>query len=234
MITRAPQTDASANDGRVLPADLSQIRVLVVDDHPAVRLGLRRLLEAEPDFVLVDVVETAEAGLSVAERERIDVAVVDYHLGARDGLWVSRKLKRLSHPARVVIYSAYADGPLAVACVVAEADALVSKGGVGSELCHAIRSVARGLRLLPKVPPPLAAMLRDALDHPDQAIFGMLLAGIEPAEIAGTLGISRADLESRQWALQRKIAALPKFTSKNHGPRARIDSKRLIARRNLA
>jgi DNA-binding NarL/FixJ family response regulator len=232
MIIHHPQTDP--DDSRDLSADLSRIRVLVVDDHPAVRLGLRKLLEVEPDFALVGVVETAEAGISLAERERIDVAVVDYHLGSRDGLWVSRMLKRLPDPARVVIYSAYADGPLAVACVVAEADALVGKGGVGAELCEAIRSVARGRRLLPMVPHPLAAMMRDALDHPDQAILGMLLAGIDPAEIASTLDISRADLESRQWALLRKIEALPQEGSAPHGQRVRIDSTRLIARRNVA
>lgn len=232
MIT--PSTPTNPSDSRDSPTDLSRIRVLVVDDHPAVRLGVRKLLEVEPDLVLVGVVETGEAALSIAERDRVDVAVVDYHLGSRDGLWVSRKLKRLPEPARVVIYSAYADGPLAVCCVVAEADALLSKGGVGAELSHAIRSVARGQRLLPIVPQPLAAMMRDALDHVDQAIFGMLLAGIAPAEIARTLNILQADLEVRQWSLLRKIEALPCVRGESHGPRVRIDSRRLIARRNVA
>jgi DNA-binding NarL/FixJ family response regulator len=187
----------------------AEIRVLVVDDHPAVALGLRKLLEDQPDFVLAGVTGTAEAAISIAEREPIDVVVADYHLGSRNGLWLSRKLKRLPDSPRVLIYSAFADGLLAAACVAAEADALVSKRRVGAELCAAIRDVARGRRLLPSVPQPLAAMMRDRLEPAEQAIFGMLLAGIAPAEVAQTLGVSRSELESQLWLLLRKIEGLP-------------------------
>ena len=78
----------------------SPLRVLVVDDHPAVRMGLRELLDDEPDFVVVAAVDSAEAAMALAEREPIDVAVVDYQLGGRNGLWLSRKLKRLPKPPR--------------------------------------------------------------------------------------------------------------------------------------
>jgi CheY-like chemotaxis protein len=104
-----------------------QIRLLVVDDHTAVRRGLRELLEDQQDFRVIDAVPSAEEAMSVAERAELDVAVVDYQLGGRNGLWVSRKLKHLPRPLRVVIYSAYCDGVLAAAAVVAEADGLVSK-----------------------------------------------------------------------------------------------------------
>ena len=119
----------------------SPLRVLVVDDHPAVRMGLRELFEDQPDFVVVAAVDSADAAMALAEREPIDVAVVDYQLGSRNGLWLSRKLKRLPQPPRVVIYSAYCDGPLAATSVVAEADGLVSKGGVGA---RPVRGRARG------------------------------------------------------------------------------------------
>jgi DNA-binding NarL/FixJ family response regulator len=184
-------------------------RLLVVDDHPAVRAGLRELLVREDDFELLAVVETAEAAMQVAESEPVDVAIVDYQLGSRDGLWLSRKLKRLPEPPAVVIYSAYADGVLAAAAVVAQADALVSKGTLGRELCDVIRAVAAGGRQLPVLPSQLAGTLRECLDHQEQAIFGLLLAGIEPVEIAATLGLSQADLESRLWVMLRQLEAIP-------------------------
>jgi DNA-binding NarL/FixJ family response regulator len=184
------------------------LRVLVVDDHPAVRMGLRELFEDQPDFLVVDAVESADAAMALAEREPIDVAVVDYQLGSRNGLWLSRKLKRLPRPPRVVIYSAYCDGPLAATSVVAEADGLVSKGGIGADLCEAVRAVAHGQVRLPTVPPALATALRRRLDAEEQAIFGMLLAGIPAAEIAIMLGISSAGLESRLWTMLRKLEAL--------------------------
>jgi DNA-binding NarL/FixJ family response regulator len=187
-------------------------RVLVVDDHPAVRAGVKELLAGQSDLELVAVVETAEAAMQVAERDAIDVAIVDYQLGGRSGLWLSRKLKRLPQPPAVVIYSAYADGVLGAAAVVAEADAILSKGRLGSELCGVIRGVLAGRRHLPPLPARLAQSLRRRLGHQEQAIFGLLLAGIEPAEVATTLGLSLADFESRLGVMLRSLEAGPAAT----------------------
>jgi DNA-binding NarL/FixJ family response regulator len=184
-------------------------RLLVVDDHPAVRVGLRKLLTEEDDFEVVAAVATAEAGMLIAENERIDVAVVDYQLPGRSGLWLTRKLKRLPEPPVVLMYSAYADGVLVAAAVVAQADAIVSKGKLGSELCEAIRGAASGRMHMPPLSPRLAESLRRRLDHQEQAIFGMLLAGIKPTEVAATLGLSAARLESRLWEMLRRLEALP-------------------------
>jgi DNA-binding NarL/FixJ family response regulator len=93
--------------------------------------------------------------------------------------------------------------------VVAEADAIVSKGKIGAELCRAIRNVASGHRDLPPLPPRLADSLRRRLDHEEQAIFGMLLAGMEPSEAAATLGLSAPVLEARLWELLRRLEGLP-------------------------
>jgi DNA-binding NarL/FixJ family response regulator len=188
---------------------LARTRLLVVDDHPAVRAGLRELLADETDFEVVAATATAEAGIDIAAREPIDVAVVDYQLSGRNGLWLSRKLKRLREPPAVLIYSAYTDGVLAAAAVVAQADAIVSKANLGADLCLAIRRVALGERQLPPLPPRLAEHLRRRLDPQDQAIFGMLLAGIDPAEIADTLWLSSVDLESRLGEMLRRMEAGP-------------------------
>jgi DNA-binding NarL/FixJ family response regulator len=202
---------APPNAERIPPHSdqLAPTRLLVVDDHPAVRAGLRRLLADEDDFHVVAAVATAEAGVDIAKREPIDVAVVDYQLGGRNGLWLSRKLKRLDDPPAVLIYSAYTDGVLAAAAVVAEADAIVSKGRIGSDLCHEIRSAAAGSRHLPAIPPRLGESLRRRLDHEEQAIFGLLLAGFDTTEVAGTLGLSPAGMESRLWELLRRLEGLP-------------------------
>ena len=182
-----------------------ELRVVVVDDHAAVRAGVLQLLQEQPDLCVVDAVGSAEAAMSLVEHESIDVAVVDYQLGLRSGLWLSRMLKRLDPSPRVVIYSAYCDGPLAAACVVGEADALVSKGSSGNELCDAVRAVADGATWLPPVPPRLAEGMRRRLEPKDQAIFGMLLAGIEKAEVAAAVPISPAGLDARLWAMLQQF-----------------------------
>jgi DNA-binding NarL/FixJ family response regulator len=179
--------------------------VLIVDDHAAVRAGLRELLDDDPDLEVVAAVDGAEPAMKVAEREPIDVAVVDYQLGSRNGLWLSRKLKRLPSPPAVLIYSAYADSVLAAAAVVAQADALVSKGGLGSELRDEIRRVARGGSGLRPMPEWLGDAIRARYGAEEQAIFGMLLAGIATGEIARTLELSEAGLESRLGSMLRKL-----------------------------
>ena len=199
----------TAEPARLRNEPLALTRLLVVDDHPAVRAGLDKLLADEPDFDVVAAVTSAEAGLEVARTELIDVAVVDYQLGGRNGLWLSRKLKRLADPPAVLIYSAYTDGVLAAAAVVAEADAIVSKGRLGADLCQVVRRAAAGERHLPAIPPRLAESLRRRLDGQDQAIFGMLLAGFDPSEVAATLGLSSAVMESRLWELLRRLEGLP-------------------------
>jgi DNA-binding NarL/FixJ family response regulator len=92
---------------------------------------------------------------------------------------------------------------------VAEADAIVSKSRLGADLIAAVRAVASGHRRLPILPPRLAETLRRRLDPQEQAIFGLLLAGIEPPEIAATLNLSVAGLESRLWDMLRRLEAAP-------------------------
>jgi len=232
MLAITPDAGPSATgDKRLSDSRPRTIRLLVVDDHPAVRLGLVQLLEDQPGFVVAAVTTTAEAAVAQAEHEEVDVAVVDYHLGGRDGLWASRRLKQLARPPRVVIFSAFANDHLAASCAVAGVDALLNKGSLGSELCDAIRSVSRARRLLPRVPQPMADMLRQRLDDAEQVTFGMLLAGISRLDICKALGISECELASREAAMLRKLEVLPGEMADPDRGRKRIDLERLIPQR---
>lgn len=204
MITELPTFDATEIAVCRTP-EAHRIRCLVVDDHPAIRLGLRELLAAEPDIDVLDAVPSAEAAVDFARRSIIDVAVVDYQLDGRSGLWCSRKLKRLADPPAVLVYSAFSDYVLAAACVVAEVDGIVSKSALGSELCDRIREAASGVSRLPMPPPSLADSLRWRLDSSEQAIFGMMQAGIAPEVVGRTLGMDHGELEGRLWTMLRKL-----------------------------
>jgi hypothetical protein len=113
---------------------------------------------------------------------------------------------------------------------VAEADAVLNKGVLGSELCDAIRTVMRGRRLLPRVSPPLADALRRRLADDEQMLFGMLLAGIPKAEICQILGTSTRELACREDAMLSELEALPGEPSAL-GPPHRVDLDRLIPQR---
>ena len=93
-------------------------QVLLVDDHPGVRYGGRRLIDEQPDLVTV-----AEAGSAFEATSGlgrwVEVAVIDHHLGDSDGLSLALEIKRRPSAAAVLIYSAFAEITLAIAAIVA-------------------------------------------------------------------------------------------------------------------
>lgn len=182
--------------------------MLVVDDHAAVRIGLGGLLEDRSDMEVVATAASAREALADARRVAPDVAVVDFQLGDEDGLTLCRAVKRLPRPPRVLVYSAYADGSLIAAAVVAGADAVVSKGALGEEVVRTIRVLAHGRRAIPPIPHAVQRSLRARLEPTDQSILGMLLQGMTPAEIATVLRISPSRLESRRAAIIRAVMAV--------------------------
>jgi DNA-binding NarL/FixJ family response regulator len=184
-------------------------RVLVVDDHSAVRSGVAALLEGEPGLEPVGTACGAEEALALARQHRPDVAIVDFQLGDRDGLSLCRQLKELPNPASVVVYSAYADGPMALAGVIAGADGVVHKAALASELCDAVRRVAAGGRAIPPAAPAARAVVAARLDPEDLPILAMLLDGTEPDEIARVLGMRPKWLKARRWAMLERLRRMP-------------------------
>jgi len=206
-------------------AAATPIRVLAVDDHPAVRSSLRRLLDQERDLEVVGVVAEPREALAVAVAEDVTVAVVDYHLGrSRNGLWLSRKLKRLPSPPRVLIYSAYCDSLLAAASVVAEADGIISKAALGAQLCNAIRGVVARRLALPVPPRVLEQTIRDRLDGDEQIAFGMLLGGVPREDLPCMLGESPAHIER---LLSEMLRSLETVTSAHAPPAPSLSTARL-------
>jgi DNA-binding NarL/FixJ family response regulator len=194
-------------DAPVTPqgSERRRTRALLVDDHPAVRLGARALIDAQPDMRVV--AQAASAGDALGQLAGpIDVAIVDYHLGdGEDGLWLTTQLKRSENPPRVLVYSAFADGALAVMALIAGADGLLGKHELPDELCCAIRRLARGQHNLPAVSPSIAHAMRSRLEPRDQALFGMLLHAITPDAIAERLGITHEELHARRSLILRSF-----------------------------
>jgi DNA-binding NarL/FixJ family response regulator len=173
------------------------IRVAVVDDHPAIRLGLHSALESEPGLEPVGSAATAGEADALLYRTRPDVVLVDYHLPGTDGLTLCRRIKHQPPSPGVVLYSAFADHLLTVPAIVAGVDAIVHKGGQTRELFEAIRRAARGQTTLPDISQPLLEAAGQALDPDDLPLLGMLLHGTTATEAAATLRIDRADLDRR-------------------------------------
>jgi DNA-binding NarL/FixJ family response regulator len=181
------------------------IRVAVVDDHHAVRLGLRTALLAEPGLEPVGGAATAAEAAPLLYRVAPDVVVLDYGLPGVDGLTLCRRIKSAPPAPGVVLFSAFADPSLTVPAIVAGVDAIIHKAGRTRDLFDAIRRAARGEPTLPEVSPALLEAAGQELDHHDLPILGMLIGRTPPAEIAATLRLSRADLDDRVTAMLARL-----------------------------
>ena len=195
------------------PADTRTLRVLVVDDHAAVRAGVQAVLAREPDLQPIGGASSADQALDKTRARRPDVVVVDHRLEAGDGLTLTRQLKALPEPPSVLLYSAHADAALTVAAVVAGADGLMGKGSDADELCDAIRSVASGHDVRPRILPATLRSTAERLDPADVPILGMLVHRTPPGDIARVLDMTERRLDARRWAMLRRLTGRDRRTS---------------------
>jgi two-component system response regulator DevR len=181
------------------------ITVGIIDDHQAVRLGLRTALLSEPGLEPVGSAADAGAAAVLMYRTRPDVVLLDYRLPDTDGLTLCRRLKSDVPAPAVVLYSAFADPSMTVPAIVAGADAIVHKGGQTRELFDAIRQTARGDKALPPVSEPLLEAAAQALDPEDLPLLGMLVNRTSAADIAATMHLERAELDRRVAGMLRRL-----------------------------
>jgi DNA-binding NarL/FixJ family response regulator len=182
--------------------------VLLVENSSRQRSRVSRLLETKPGFRLAAVTESGREALDIAKREQLAVAVVAHRPPSHSAFAVCAELKRLATPPAVVICSARPDGVQAACCVVAGADALISRYDCDAQFSGVLDRVARGVRFLPTVPQRVGAMLHDGCEPAEHAMFSMLLAGAPAADVARGLRMSDAEVESCRSTLLRKLESL--------------------------
>jgi DNA-binding NarL/FixJ family response regulator len=135
------------------------IRVVVIDDHPALRAGLHTVLDAEPGIVFAGESDGSEESVwPLLNRTQPDLVLLDYHLPHGDGLQLCYRIKHQIPAPKVIVFSAYAGPSLTLPAELARADGLLDKGVPARDLFEAIRLVNRGERLIDPpsraVPPP--------------------------------------------------------------------------------
>jgi DNA-binding NarL/FixJ family response regulator len=191
----------SRPEAAIVRPDRAPVRVVVIDDHEAVRTGLERGLERAPGVDLVAAMADDRQLLELARDQRMDVVILDYDLERGDGLTACLRIKQLLAPPAVAIYSGYAGPSLAVAASVAQADALISKAQPVEELLAVIRQLFEGERLLPNPARDLREAAGARLRQEDLAVMAMLLDGVRLVHIAEALGID----ERAATALARRV-----------------------------
>ncbi|MBI5946255.1 MAG: response regulator transcription factor [Chloroflexi bacterium] len=127
---------------------MKKIRVLLVDDHDIVRLGLMTLLNDQPDMEVVGEASASMPAIQASERFQPDVVLMDIRLPGEGGIEATRQItSRFAH-IKVVMLTSFADDDLVIRAINAGATGYVLKQVGNEELIRAIRATARGESLL--------------------------------------------------------------------------------------
>jgi len=187
------------------PTLQAMLRIALLDDHPAVLAGLRRLIDSEPDLTVAAAASTAHELARELDGVRPDVLVLDHDLARDDGLAHCRRIKSRPQPPAVIIYSAYAGPALTVAARAAQADGVVDKAEPVRTLLTALRRVALGECALSPVPCDVFEAAVARLDDEDLPVFAMLLEREPLDSIARALRSSETEVS---WRAQRIVGRL--------------------------
>jgi len=156
---------------------MSRTRVLLVDDHEVVRLGLMTLINDQADMEVVGEAGTASEALLAVERLRPDVVLMDIRLPGEGGLEATERITHAFPESKVVILTSFADDGLVVRAIQAGAAGYVLKQVGNEELLRAIQAAARGQAVLdPMTTQRLLARVRETERRAEQDAFRELSA----------------------------------------------------------
>jgi DNA-binding NarL/FixJ family response regulator len=150
-------------------------RILLVDDHEVVRLGLKALIERQPDMEVVAEADSTARAVALAVAHQPDVVVMDIRLGNGSGIDACREIMARLPATKVIMLTSYAEDDVLFAAIEAGAAGYVLKQAGGQDVVRALQAVAEGQSLLdPALTARVFARVRRAAHDQESAAFAML------------------------------------------------------------
>jgi two-component system, NarL family, response regulator len=171
--------------------------VLVVDDHPIMRLGVAAIINAQQDMKVCAHVGTGEEAVEMFKKQRPDITLMDLRLPRMSGLEALRVIRRIDPHARSIVLTTYEGDEDIHQAIAAGALGYIIKGMSHETLVDALRKVRSGMRFLP---PPIVRSLADRTPNSDlspreREVLSLMVQGNANKEIAGALGITEATVK---------------------------------------
>lgn len=182
-----------------IPLGAVLIRVLIADDHPLLRRGLKQILQEEPDFSPPGEAENSDQTLGLIREKPWDIIVLDIAMPGRSGLETLSEIKKLRQGLPVLILSMHSEEQFALRAIKAGASGYISKSDAPAELVRAIRRILAGKKY---VSAALAEMLANAVgsgeERPPHELLSdreyhvvcRIASGKSVSEIAGETSLS--------------------------------------------
>ena len=191
------------------------IKVLIVDDHALVRMGIRRLLEDLPDMQVVADAESGEAALQLVKLHRPDVVLLDMKMPGIDGWEVTRRLKKSNPNIKVIAVTAMRSEPLPGLILQLGAMGYLTKESGAEEMAAAIRKVYNGERYLSAEVAQKMAINSlqapqespfDLLSEREMQVMLMITRGMTVQEISDRLFLSSKTVNGYRYRMFEKFA----------------------------
>jgi two-component system, NarL family, invasion response regulator UvrY len=188
------------------------ISILLVDDHPVVRQGYRRVLENQSDFRVVAEADNAANAYIAFKQHSPDIVVLDISMPGASGLEAIRNIRLRNGRARILVFSMHTEAVLVKAAFDAGASGYVTKSNEPAALIRAIRAVARGERAMSDdVAHILAAesltpsrSTLDQLGEREIEILRQFAAGATKEQIAANLNLSVKTVQNYHYLIKAK------------------------------
>lgn len=185
------------------------IRILIVDDHPALRLGLRALFDNEPDMKVVDDTGDGAEALPLFIKHRPDIVLMDLRLPGMSGVEAILAIRHQIPEARIIVNTTYDADEDIHRAIQSGAKSYLLKDMPKEEILGVVRSVHAGHEVLPS---QVEARLRERMARPEltkreMSVMELLAKGTSNKEIADFLGISEPAVKFRIQRIFTKLGA---------------------------
>ena len=180
---------------------MGSIRLIIVDDHPVVRDGLRGMLTAEADFQVIGEAANGTEAVALAARSQPDVVLMDLRMPEMDGVAATEQIKAQHPDMHILVLTTYDTDADILRAIEAGATGYLLKDAPREELFRAVRATARGESVLaPAVAARLMGQMRRPAEEPLTAreieVLGLVAKGASNKELARQLHISEATVKS--------------------------------------
>lgn len=208
------------------------LRILIVDDHPLVRLGLKGLLARRQGWKVVAEARTVTEAIQQTQAQRPDVVIMDIRLGEGSGVDACREIVKTHPDTKVIMLTAFAEDEQLLNAIAAGAVGYVLKQVGNNDLIRVIRAVARGESLLhpEDTNQDLAKLHRDArpevfadLTEQELKVLALVAQGKTNREVSSTLHLSEGTIRNYVSSILNKLGLANRAEATAYATRHNLD-----------